>query len=203
MDVRGWSDIAYSFLIDDDDDPQVFEGRGSGVAGGHTKGRNTVSHGICVIGNFQNQAPQPATLALIVELVRFGADRGWWPRGFTGGHRDVGQTSCPGDALYHLLPELNRQIITESDDMWTYLTIDEALVRQAFARGWVQGDINYWLGLLINPTHPDWDNFKRAVTNGLVRAPADTSGQAALEALNRHSANRKAHGHTHGTGGPI
>src|SRR5690606_37512095 len=39
MDSRGWSDIAYAFLIDANGN--INEGRGPGVAGGHTAGDNT------------------------------------------------------------------------------------------------------------------------------------------------------------------
>lgn len=111
MDVRRWSDIAYSFLVDDDPefDEDVFEGRGAGVAGGHTKGQNTVSHAICIIGNYTSHAPRDTTLHQVTDLVVHGYRSGWWPLGFSGGHRDVGATSCPGDALYRLIPEINAE----------------------------------------------------------------------------------------------
>src|SRR5690606_32125478 len=76
MDSRGWSDIAYSFLIDADGN--VFEGRGAGVAGGHTAGDNTKSHAICLLGNFETRHPTPAALDALVELARHGRDQGWW-----------------------------------------------------------------------------------------------------------------------------
>lgn len=110
---RGWSDIAYSFLIDNDaPDIDIFEGRGAGVAGGHTKGRNTVSHAICVIGNFMRAEPHPMTLERLVDLAAAGYLAGWWREGFTGGHRDApnASTSCPGDKLHALIPSLNTRI---------------------------------------------------------------------------------------------
>jgi LysM repeat protein len=109
---RGWADIAYSVLVDDDvPDVDVFEGRGAGVAGGHTKGQNTVSHAICVVGDFTARAPHDATLAKIAELVAHGHRLGWWPLEFTGGHRDApgAATTCPGDALHRLIPELDAE----------------------------------------------------------------------------------------------
>src|SRR5690606_41224448 len=66
MDTRGWTDIAYSFLIDADG--RIFEGRGPGVAGGHTAGDNTKSHAICLLGNFEHRHPTPAALDALVEL---------------------------------------------------------------------------------------------------------------------------------------
>ena len=97
MDTRGWNDIAYSFLLDPDGN--IFEGRGAGIAGAHTSNHNTVSHGICIMGNYNTQPVDTDLLAPLVELVQHGHAQGWWPLGFTGGHRDVGQTSCPGNNL--------------------------------------------------------------------------------------------------------
>jgi hypothetical protein len=110
MDVRGWSDIAYSFLINGAG--QIFMGRGVGIAGGHTAGHNTISHAICVLGNFNDDQPTDAAVASIVELARHGYAQGWWPEGFTGGHRDASgaNTSCPGDNLHELLPYINVSI---------------------------------------------------------------------------------------------
>lgn len=114
VDKRGWSDIAYSFLINHEG--TVFEGRGPGVAGGHTRGHNTVSHAICVLGNYDTVHPSQAALSAVVELARIGYERGWWPEKFTGGHRDASgaSTSCPGRNLYARIPEINAQL---EDDM--------------------------------------------------------------------------------------
>ena len=42
MDSRGWSDIAYNWLVNDQGD--IFEGRGWGIVGGATKNENSTSH---------------------------------------------------------------------------------------------------------------------------------------------------------------
>lgn len=122
MDVRGWNDIAYSFLIDNDPpDVDIFEGRGAGIAGGHTAGDNTQSHGICVIGDFSTVPPADDTLRQIAEVVAYGHKQEWWPLAFTGGHRDApgANTSCPGTALHRLIPEINAEAkrIHDGDDM--------------------------------------------------------------------------------------
>lgn len=127
MDVRGWNDIAYSFLLDPDG--YVFEGRGAGIRGGHTKNHNTVSHGICVMGNYNNSQVDEDLLPRLAELVRYGADQGWWPRGFTGGHRDTrggDEQDCPGANLYPMLPEINR-LVLEGEDMPTAEEIAKAV----------------------------------------------------------------------------
>ena len=110
MDSRGWSDIAYSFLTDSDG--FVFEGRGVGIAGGHTAGQNTVSHAVCVMGHYDIQRPTPLLRAGIIEVVLYGYLKKWWPMTITGGHRDApgASTSCPGDHLYKEIPIINRMI---------------------------------------------------------------------------------------------
>ncbi len=108
MDVKGWNDIAYSFLINHEG--TIYMGRGPGVAGGHTAGHNTISHAICLMGNFNTTQPTVAALTSLKELVRHGFVSGWWPETLTGGHRDTRGSEpkdCPGDNLYKLIPEIN------------------------------------------------------------------------------------------------
>ncbi len=110
---RNWSDIAYSFLIDNDaPDVDIFEGRGAGIAGGHTAGQNTISHAICVIGNYSTRLPHPDTLEAVAQLTAHGHTQGWWPDRITGGHRDApgADTSCPGAALHAHIPNINARV---------------------------------------------------------------------------------------------
>ncbi len=111
MDGRRWSDIAYSFLVDRET-LAVYEGRGAGIRGGHTFNHNSVSHGICVMGNFESMRPSTALLDRLGELVAHGARAGWWPERFTGGHRDVRSTSCPGRNLYSQIRTVNNTAAT-------------------------------------------------------------------------------------------
>jgi hypothetical protein len=110
MDTRGWNDIAYSFVVDDHDGA-IYEGRGAGVAGGHTEGDNSRSHAICVMGNFEGRGAQPHTLQAIVELANHGTAKGWWVPTL-GGHRDApgASTACPGARLYAVLPNLRASL---------------------------------------------------------------------------------------------
>jgi hypothetical protein len=96
MDQRGWLDIAYSWLVDRDGN--IYEGRGWGVAGGHTEGYNSRSHAVCYIGNTDNGLPPVAALNAINVVVaehqsRYG--------GFVKSHRDVNATACPGSHLHN------------------------------------------------------------------------------------------------------
>lgn len=132
MDTRGWSDIAYSFLMDPDGN--IFEGRGAGVAGGHTAGQNTVSHAICIMGHYDLQAVDSDLLPRLAEFVRYGHGEGWWPLGFTGGHRDApgASTSCPGHNLYTRLPKINA-LVQEDDMPLTEAEMNEIAKRAAAA----------------------------------------------------------------------
>lgn len=108
---REWSDIAYHFVLDNDaPDVDVFVGRGAGVQGGATFGHNEESHAICVMGNFNDDVPTPLLLERLAYLVAYGHQEGWWPLGFTGGHRDTrggDPKDCPGDNLYAMIGAIN------------------------------------------------------------------------------------------------
>jgi hypothetical protein len=107
MDVRGWSDIAYSFLVGGG---MVFEGRGVGIAGGHTAGENTESHAICLIGNYEFMHPTDADLQAIADLTRHGLEHGWWADDITGPHKAApgASTACCGRHLIAKIPDIRR-----------------------------------------------------------------------------------------------
>src|SRR5690606_11673050 len=114
------SDIAYSFLVGGG---LIFEGRGPGVAGGHTAGRNTISHALCLIGNYEVMEPTDADLDAIAWLTAHGLERGWWSAPITGPHKDApgASTACCGRHLIARIPDLRRMIAagptTTEDDM--------------------------------------------------------------------------------------
>ena len=107
MDTKGWSDLAYSLMVDDKG--VVYEGRGIGVQGGHTAGYNRTSHAICLFGNFQNHPATAAALQTVVKLAKLGRDKKWWVPTLHG-HRDVASTSCPGNYVYNQLPNLRKLV---------------------------------------------------------------------------------------------
>jgi N-acetylmuramoyl-L-alanine amidase len=53
MDVNGWADIGYNWLIGEDGN--TYEGRGWDNQGAHSPGFNSVSQGICFIGSFTSE----------------------------------------------------------------------------------------------------------------------------------------------------
>ncbi|MCO8273315.1 N-acetylmuramoyl-L-alanine amidase [Actinoplanes sp. TRM 88003] len=127
---RGWDDVGYNFLIDKCG--TVFEGRRGGVArtvlGAHTLGFNAEASSIAVIGSYGGRAVSTRVRTVIAAMAAYklGAygnppngrvvlTSGGSPRFPLGrkvplfrisGHRDAGQTACPGNALYAQLPSI-------------------------------------------------------------------------------------------------
>uniref|UniRef100_A0A4W5KLN8 Peptidoglycan recognition protein 5 n=1 Tax=Hucho hucho TaxID=62062 RepID=A0A4W5KLN8_9TELE len=105
MQDRNFDDIGYNFLIGGD--CTVYEGRGWGVMGAHTKDNNRDSLGIAFMGNFNHESPSPAALSSVKQLLQCGVSQGHLHPGFTLlGHRDLGDTECPGERLYAALKHL-------------------------------------------------------------------------------------------------
>ncbi|MCT1920866.1 peptidoglycan recognition protein [Brevibacterium luteolum] len=120
---RGWDDIGYNMLADKYG--RLWEGRGGGLkknpVGAHVVGYNQGSFGISVIGSYGTSAPPQATLdavdhAIAWKLALSGVDAGGKTTlkgtkiNVVSGHRDLGQTDCPGDALYGKLPQMRKDI---------------------------------------------------------------------------------------------
>ncbi len=89
---------------------RAYEGCGVGRLGSHTAHRNSISLGVAFAGDFTETEPTPAALntaaELLVEFVQLGA---LTVPAFTGGHRDLKATACPGDRLYAALPGINQR----------------------------------------------------------------------------------------------
>jgi hypothetical protein len=114
---KGWGDIGYNYLIDQQGN--IYEGRygGDGVVGAHAGPGNVGSIGIAILGNYQNDQVPDAVVKSLTALIKMKAAKfGIDPAGtskFRGedlpnviGHRDVMKTACPGDNLYALLPAI-------------------------------------------------------------------------------------------------
>jgi peptidoglycan recognition protein len=66
MDVKGYSDISYSFLVGEDGN--VYEGRGWDRVGGHATGHNTDSIGICFFGTFTGKSAK-TELSVYISII--------------------------------------------------------------------------------------------------------------------------------------
>ena len=123
---RGWCDIGYNFVIDWSG--TIYEGRWARTyapwdthdsedyrnhvaTGAHVGGFNSGSVGISLMGNFTNIGPPPAMKNSLKAMLAWEADRhDLNPTGthtfngrrmrVIGGHRDAGQTACPGNKVY-------------------------------------------------------------------------------------------------------
>jgi hypothetical protein len=125
--TRRWGDIGYNFVVDRSG--HIYEGRfgGPDVIGAHVSYWNEKSLGVSVLGCYDNNAcsdpmtPTDATLDAIADLSAWAASRRMidprtlraFDNGYSSvtnyvlsGHRDFGQTTCPGGNLYAALPQL-------------------------------------------------------------------------------------------------
>jgi len=116
--TRGWGDIGYNYLVDFMGN--VYEGRAGGenVIGGHAFQYAQGSAGICSMGSFSLETSTPEAIAGLTWITAWAA-RNLDPfarRDFHEkpnlqvicGHRDVVDSSCPGDGLYADLPTIRR-----------------------------------------------------------------------------------------------
>jgi N-acetylmuramoyl-L-alanine amidase len=66
---RGWHDIGYHFVIDQDGTPEL--GRHEEIIGAHCEGHNADSLGICLIGKKEFSAAQMLSLReLVISLLK-------------------------------------------------------------------------------------------------------------------------------------
>jgi N-acetylmuramoyl-L-alanine amidase len=132
--ANGWNDIGYNFLVDKYG--QVFEGRAGGIAanvvGAHARGFNTGSTGVAVLGTYSSTGVSRSGRAALRRLLAWRLDvahvdplstlrfesygNEQFPAGTAvrlravSGHRDTGQTSCPGTTLYGALDAIARGV---------------------------------------------------------------------------------------------
>jgi uncharacterized protein YgiM (DUF1202 family) len=127
--TRGWGDIAYNYLVDFMGN--VYEGRvgGEDAVGCHAEGYNAGSCGICLMGRFFEDPTTPEMHNAIVWITSWAA-RNLDPTGAAPfhditslpticGHRDVNNTTCPGDEFYVQLDTVRaeaRRVIRGRDD---------------------------------------------------------------------------------------
>ena len=110
---RGWADVGYNVLVDKYG--RAWQGRAGdikrAVIGAHAANYNTGTFGISVMGSYDSKAPSDAALRTVEQVIawKFSLD-GVKAKGKAtvngrsintiSGHRDVGSTTCPGDAFY-------------------------------------------------------------------------------------------------------
>ena len=101
MRDEGFGDIGYHFLIDPAG--RIWQGRLLDWQGAHAGGANGANNvgniGICVLGDFNTERPDPRALSALERLVDALCERHRIPRSRIFGPRQLRSTECPGDAL--------------------------------------------------------------------------------------------------------
>lgn len=118
---RGWNDIAYHVMVDKWG--RLWEGRAGGlnrsVMGAHASAWNDHTFGVSVLGDYNKTSVSDAAVRGLERVIAWKAGvHGFNPNGWTylkgkwvrviQGHKDVGNTTCPGTSLYSRLPEIRR-----------------------------------------------------------------------------------------------
>ncbi|MEW6432809.1 MAG: peptidoglycan recognition family protein [Myxococcota bacterium] len=98
--TRKWCDLMYHFGIDENG--TIYEMVATGVEGAHASAANDRSVGIVLMGDYTSRSPTAAQVASLQKLLR-GLNKAYGiglNRQAVLGHRQVGQTSCPGNTAY-------------------------------------------------------------------------------------------------------
>jgi N-acetylmuramoyl-L-alanine amidase len=145
---NGWDDIGYNALVDRYG--VLYEGRAGGldqaVIGAQAQGFNAETAGIASIGDHTSVGASSATLDALARYIRWklqvhgqplsgpvelrssGGSATRYPAGTRVtlerviGHRDTGETACPGELLYTQLDDLRAMVSTGVATVPTYGT---------------------------------------------------------------------------------
>lgn len=159
----GWGDIGYAAVVDKYG--RTWEGRAGGVEQNiqlaHAYGMNRDWSGIAVLGNHETAQVWRTELEALSELIAWTLDthgvtagtkvtysnpyEGWTRTlPVVHGHRDVGQTLCPGYSLYALMDTLRAWVVAdqaESSDAVQRIggsdryAVSARMAREAFLEG--------------------------------------------------------------------
>ncbi|MCA9321329.1 MAG: N-acetylmuramoyl-L-alanine amidase, partial [Planctomycetes bacterium] len=116
QDDNGWADIGYHFVIDGSG--RIWQGRVLELQGAHAGNAslNEGNIGVCLMGNFEDDAPTPSQRESLELLVRHLIQRYGINVQAVNGHNEVraaanhGGTSCPGRYLQDFLVQLKRRL---------------------------------------------------------------------------------------------
>ncbi len=99
MDVKGWCDIGYHYLVSRDG--RIWEGRPVAQLGSHSGGANTGNVGVALMGSHDTTPITETQIDSVASIIRaVGSAYGITiDRSVVKGHRQYKDTSCPGDKL--------------------------------------------------------------------------------------------------------
>lgn len=107
QEVNGWAGIGYHYVIRKDG--TIEQGRKPKAVGAHAYQHNKNSIGVCVAGNFNVAKPQAAQMDSLKLLTAWLCQKyklNPMGNGVIVGHRDLNDTTCPGDNLYKKLDDV-------------------------------------------------------------------------------------------------
>lgn len=118
---RGWGDIGYHYIVDEQG--QIYEGKEGGpfVVAGHAYCNNVGTIGIALLGNFELEQPSQAQIQSLQWLLKdlatqydIDLTKSTTFHGKTKppiiGHRDLLDTDCPGYYAYGLLDQIRANV---------------------------------------------------------------------------------------------
>lgn len=109
QEINGWAGIGYHYVIRKDG--TIEQGRKPKAVGAHAYQHNKNSIGICVAGNFNVAKPKAAQMDSLKLLTAWLCQKyklDPMRKGVIVGHRNLNDTTCPGDNLYKKLDEIRR-----------------------------------------------------------------------------------------------
>ena len=95
---RHWCAIGYHYIVGKGG--RVYEGRPIRYQGAHVSGANEHNLGVSVVGDFMRKLPNAAQLSALDAFLTDSRLRFKVPKSRVYGHRELGQSQCPGDALF-------------------------------------------------------------------------------------------------------
>ncbi len=121
VNSNGWDDIGYNFLVDPNGN--IYDGRPDDTKGAHFSGHNSETSGISFLGTYTTTAPSSASIGAFENLaawkacqknidvlaIKYHSSSGLNLHTISG-HRDGGNTTCPGDMLYNQLENIRTAI---------------------------------------------------------------------------------------------
>jgi N-acetylmuramoyl-L-alanine amidase len=100
--TKGWAGIGYNFVVFQSG--HIYEGRGWERIGAHAAGHNSTSYGIALAIDGRTHSATRAAVQAVRDLIDGGIRAGHIAPDYTlRGHRDLGQTTCPGELVYRHL----------------------------------------------------------------------------------------------------
>jgi len=139
VNTRGWADVGYNFLLDKSGN--IYEGRADDTKGAHFSGHNSETSGMALLGTFLTVVPTNSMLYSLENLLVWkSCDKSIDPLAITyhassglnlhtiSGHRDGGNTECPGDEVYNLLPAIRNNVNAQLNSC--ALSVDENTIKK-------------------------------------------------------------------------